>query len=91
MYREQNRYNKKAAAGVIRAISKHSTTLAQAIVDVGSLQPLILCLEEFDPSVKEVAAGALGNIARHSSTLAQLVVDAGGINLFVLAIQVFLF
>jgi hypothetical protein len=86
--REQNRYNKKAAAGVVRAIAKHSPALAQAVVDAGTLQPLILCLEEFDPSVKEVATGALGNIARHTTTLAQLVVDAGGISLLVLAVQV---
>lgn len=52
------------------------------------MQPLILCLEEFDPSVKEVAAGALGNIARHTPQLAQVVVDVGGVSLLVLAVQV---
>ena len=86
--REQNRYNKKAAAGVVRAIAKHSPALAQAVVDAGSIQPLILCLEEFDPAVKEVAAGALSNIARHTMELAQIVVDAGGVSLLVLAVQV---
>jgi hypothetical protein len=88
--REQNRYNKKAAAGVLRAIAKHSAPLAQAVVDSGAIPPLIMCLEEFDPSVKEVAAGALDNIARHTPQLAQVVVDAGAVSLLVLAVQVHL-
>lgn len=58
------------------------------MVDAGSIQPLILCLEEFDPAVKEVAAGALSNVARHTTKLAQIVVDAGGVSLLVLAVQV---
>lgn len=86
--KEQNRYNKKAAAGVVRAIAKHSPALAQAVVNAGALQPLILSLEEFDPAVKEMAAGALGHIVRHTARLAQVVVDAGGVSLLLLAIQV---
>ncbi|CAM6103253.1 unnamed protein product [Calypogeia fissa] len=85
--REQNRYNKRAAASVLRAIAKHSAPLAQACVDAGAVQPLVLCLEEFDPAVKEVGAWALGHIARHTSDLAQYVVDAGAVALLVLCVQ----
>lgn len=35
---------------------QHSPELAQAVVDSGSLDALVVCLEEFDPSVKEAAA-----------------------------------
>ncbi|BBN04375.1 sperm-associated antigen 6 [Marchantia polymorpha subsp. ruderalis] len=85
--REQNRYNKRAAASVLRAIAKHSAPLAQACVDAGAVQPLVLCLEEFDPAVKEVGAWAIGHIARHTPDLAQTVVDAGAVPLLVLCVQ----
>lgn len=88
MFREQNRYNKRAAASVLRAIAKHSAPLAQACVDAGAVQPLVLCLEEFDPAVKEVGAWAIGHIARHTPDLAQTVVDAGAVPLLVLCVQV---
>ena len=60
------RFYKKAAAFVIRAVAKHSPELAQAVVDSNALDALVSCLEEFDPSVKEAAAWALGYIARHN-------------------------
>ena len=68
---EQNRFYKKAAAFVLRAVAKHSATLAHAVVDSGALEALVICLEEFDPSVKEAAAYALAYIAKydHSSTM----------------------
>ena len=81
------RFYKKAAAFVLRAVAKHSPELAQAVVDSGALEPLVLCLEEFDPAVKEAAAWALGYIAGHTSALAQHVVDAGAVPLLVLCIQ----
>lgn len=34
---EQNRFYKKAAAFVLRAVAKHSTQLAKAVVDSGAL------------------------------------------------------
>eukprot|EP00439_Symbiodinium_sp_Y106_P016255 s4057_g2.t1 len=70
-------FYKKAAAFVLRAVAKHSPPLAQAVIDSGALEALVMCLEEFDPTVKEAAAWALGYIARHSKDLAQSVVDAG--------------
>ena len=36
-------------------------------MDCGALDALVICLEEFDPGVKEAAAWALGYIARHNS------------------------
>lgn len=81
------RFYKKAAAFVLRAVAKHSPELAQAVVDAGALEALVLCLEEFDPSVKEAAAWALGYIASHTADLAQAVVDAGAVPLLVLCIQ----
>ena len=60
------RFYKKAAAFVLRAVAKHSPELAQSVVDSGALDALVICLEEFDPGVKESAAWALGYIARHN-------------------------
>lgn len=61
------RFYKKAAAFVLRAVAKHSPELAQAVVDCGALDALVISLEEFDPGVKEAAGWALGYIARHSA------------------------
>lgn len=61
------RFYKKAAAFVLRAVAKHSPQLAQSVVDCGALDALVICLEEFDPGVKESAAWALGYIARHNA------------------------
>lgn len=52
---------------MLRAVGKHSPQLAQAIVDCGALDTLVICLEDFDPGVKEAAAWALGYIARHNA------------------------
>ncbi|XP_031470204.1 sperm-associated antigen 6 [Phasianus colchicus] len=84
---EQNRFYKKAAAFVLRAVGKHSPQLAHAIVECGALEALVICLEDFDPGVKEGAAWALGYIAQHNSELSQAVVDAGAVPLLVLCIQ----
>jgi hypothetical protein len=68
---EQNRFYKQAAAFCLRAVAKHSPELAQAVIDSGSLDSLVTCLEEFDPGVKEAAAWTLGYIAGHNAELAQ--------------------
>jgi 3-methyladenine DNA glycosylase AlkD len=67
---EQNRFYKKAAAFVLRAVAKHSPHLAKAVVNSGALDALVNCLEEFDPSVKEAAAWALAYISKHTHELA---------------------
>ncbi|XP_036262807.1 sperm-associated antigen 6 isoform X1 [Molothrus ater] len=84
---KENRYYKKAAAFVLRAIAKHSPQLAQAVVQSGALEMLVICLEDFDPGVKEGASWGLGYIARHNPELSQAVVDAGAVPLLVLCIQ----
>lgn len=61
------RFYKKAAAFVLRAVGKHSPQRAQAIVDCGALDALVICLEDFDPGVKEAAAWALGCVSRHNA------------------------
>lgn len=50
---------------MLRAVAKHSATLAQNVVNSGALEALVQCLEEFDPSVKEAAAWALSYIAKY--------------------------
>ena len=47
-------------------IKQVPVALFQAVVDCGALDALVICLEEFDPGVKEAAAWALGYIARHN-------------------------
>ena len=81
------RDSKTGAPFVLRAVAKHSAARAQSVVDAGALEGLVLCLEEFDPAVKEAAAWALGNVASHSAALAGAVVSAGAAPLLVLCAQ----
>jgi hypothetical protein len=53
--------------------------LAQAVVDVGAVPLLILCVQEPELSIKRIAASSLSDIAKHSPELAQTVVDGGAI------------
>lgn len=46
-----------------------------------------MCLEEFDPTVKESAAWALSYIAKHTPELAMAVVEVGAVPLLVLCVQ----
>ena len=39
----------------------------KSVVDCGALDALVICLEEFDPGVKEAAAWALGYVAKHNT------------------------
>ena len=43
-----------------------SIELAQAVVDAGSVQLLVLCLQEPEISLKRIAASALSDIAKHT-------------------------
>jgi len=63
---ESQRFYKKAAAFVLRSVAKHSACLATCVVNVGALDALVCCLEDFDPGVKEAAAWAIGYVARHN-------------------------
>ena len=57
-------------------MAKHSPQLAQSVVDCGALDALVICLEEFDPGVKEAAAWALGYIARHNGGITNYILTA---------------
>lgn len=48
----------------MRSLAKHSSTLSKAIINSGALESLAVCVEEFDPGVKESAAWALAYIAK---------------------------
>ena len=61
---EKNRFFKKNAAYVLKNVAKHSPDLATNVVASGALESLVICLEEFDPEVKESAAAALSFIAK---------------------------
>ena len=50
-------------------------------------EPLVQCLDEFDPSVKEASAWALGYISKHNSTLALQVVEARAVDSLILCLQ----
>ncbi|CAL7941186.1 unnamed protein product [Xylocopa violacea] len=82
-----NKFYKKAALLVLRAIARHSSELASMVIQSNGLDTIIICLEDFDSGVKEAAAWALGYIARHNKNLAQTVVDAGAVPLVVLCLQ----
>ena len=83
----EQRFYKKTASFVLKAVAKHSPELAQAVVDSGALGALVACLSEFEPSVKESAAWALGYVGQHTPQLAQHVIDAGAIAPLVLCLQ----
>ena len=40
--------------------------LAQAVVDAGAVQMLVLCLQEPEISLKRISASALSDISKHS-------------------------
>ncbi|GJQ81956.1 hypothetical protein Trydic_g20421 [Trypoxylus dichotomus] len=85
---KKNKYYKKAVLFVLRSLCKHDAEMASMVISSpGTLEALLICLEDFEPIVKENAAWALGYIARHSSYLAQSVVDTGALPLLVLCLQ----
>ena len=59
---------------LFKTVAKYSATLAEEVVNSGTLEPLVECLEEFDTGVKEAAAWALGFIAKLSPYLAHKVI-----------------
>lgn len=63
---------------MVRAVAKHSPELARIVaIDCAGLEAMIICLEDFDPGVREAAAWAIGYVARHDGHLARAVVNAG--------------
>jgi hypothetical protein len=79
---------KKACSYVFECVSKHSAKLASDVIKAGALEPLIKCLEDFDPLIKQSAVAAVSNIAHHDDeALAKAIVDAKALPLLVQAIQ----
>ena len=72
---------------MFKSVAKHSPQLAEDIVKCGVLEPLVQCLDEFDPSVKEAAAWALGYISKHNANLASQVVEARAVDSLILCLQ----
>jgi len=65
---------------IVKSLSQHLVELAQIIINAGALEPLVLCLDEFDPSIKEAATFALGHIAKHNENLARQVVEVRAVD-----------
>ena len=49
---------------MLRSLAKHSQALSRAIINSGALESLAICVEEFDPGVKESAIWALAYISK---------------------------
>lgn len=83
----QNRFYKRAASYVLKSVAQHSEHLARCVMDAGGVEPLVQCLEEFDPNVKEGAAFALSQVAKYcrphhrheNKELAEEVAKAGAV------------
>lgn len=70
---------KEAAAWALGYIGRHTSELAQHVVDAGAVQPLVMCLQEPELSLKRIAASTLSEICKHGPELAQVVVDQGAV------------
>lgn len=55
------------------------TELSQAVVDVGAVPLLLLCIQEPEIALKRLAASIVTGISKHPPALAQTVVGAGAI------------
>ena len=60
-------------------IKRHSAELAHAVVDVGAVPLLVLCLQEPEIALKRISASALSEISKHSYELAHKVNEAEAI------------
>lgn len=68
---------KKSAAFSLKAVARHSGSLAHSVVACRALDRLVTCLEDFDVHVKEGASLAIGCVALHTAELAQQVCTSG--------------
>ncbi|KAL1123339.1 hypothetical protein AAG570_002424, partial [Ranatra chinensis] len=83
----KSKFYKKSAMYVLRGLAKYSTEMADRIVQAGGLISIMVCLEDFDPEVKEAAAWTVGYIAKHTNVLAQACVASGAIQLLKMCLQ----
>lgn len=53
---------RKAGAGVLRSVAKHTPELAKCVVESGAPEMLTVLLEDFNAGVREASAGAISAI-----------------------------
>ncbi|CAI5956627.1 unnamed protein product [Closterium sp. NIES-65] len=80
-----NRHHKRAAAYLVKAVSRHA---GAELAEAGVLPLLTECLLDAMLAVRETAACALGHVAKHSGDLAMRVVETGAVRLLVTCLQV---
>lgn len=61
---DQGKLYKKCTSFVLRSVAKHSSDMAEKIIENEGLITLKDTLDEYDPSVKEAACWALSQIAK---------------------------
>jgi len=64
-----------------------STQYTAEVVNVGAIDPLVLCLRSADPNVREQAGWCIGNIAGDSTDFRDRVLQAGALEPLVMNIQ----
>ncbi|CAI7906145.1 unnamed protein product, partial [Closterium sp. NIES-53] len=79
-----NRHHKRAAAYLVKAVSRHT---GAELAEAGVLPLLTECLLDAMPAVRETAACALGHVAKHSGDMAMRVVEAGAVRLLGTCLQ----
>ncbi|CAI7793415.1 unnamed protein product [Closterium sp. NIES-53] len=82
--RGTNRHHKRAAAYLVKAVSRHT---GAELAEAGVLPLLTECLLDAMPAVRETAACALGHVAKHSGDMAMRVVEAGAVRLLGTCLQ----
>ncbi|CAI7862756.1 unnamed protein product [Closterium sp. NIES-54] len=80
-----NRHHKRAAAYLVKAVSRHA---GAELAEAGVLPLLTECLLDAMLAVRETAACALGHVAKHSGDMAMRVVKTGAVRLLVTCLQV---
>ncbi|CAI5522360.1 unnamed protein product [Closterium sp. Naga37s-1] len=79
-----NRHHKRAAAYLVKAVSRHA---GAELAEAGVLPLLTECLLDAMLAVRETAACALGHVVKHSGDLAMRVVETGAVRLLVTCLQ----
>ncbi|CAI5516859.1 unnamed protein product [Closterium sp. Naga37s-1] len=79
-----NRHHKRAAAYLVKAVSRHA---GAELAEAGVLPLLTECLLDAMLAVRETAACALGHVAKHSGDMAMRVVETGAVRLLVTCLQ----
>jgi hypothetical protein len=70
---------REQATEALGCLARHSTELAQSVVDAGAGPFLVFCLREPEASLKRAAVSTIADICKHSPDLAQTIVDTGAV------------